>query len=54
MQWELLEQPVYSLDFTPHGFLIFGPLKKALEGSIFIILYNTMGMSHMKVINQVI
>jgi len=36
MQWELLEQLAYSLDFIPHDFLIFGPLKKALEGYNFM------------------
>jgi hypothetical protein len=36
MQWELLEQLAYSLDFIPLDFLIFGPLKKALEGYNFM------------------
>jgi hypothetical protein len=37
MQWQLLEQPAYSLDFTPHGFLIFGPLKKAQKSHSFTL-----------------
>ena len=36
MQWELLEQPAWSLGFTPHDCLIFGPLKKALKGHTFM------------------
>jgi len=36
MQWELLEHAAYSLDFTLHDFVIFGPLKKALEGHNFM------------------
>ncbi|GBN22449.1 Histone-lysine N-methyltransferase SETMAR [Araneus ventricosus] len=34
-RWEVLEHPPYSPDLSPYDFHIFGPLKRALQGTRF-------------------